>query len=53
MPNATVLSFSTEGMLATSSTDRIPVEPTPGIPATNQRDFTSYGDYWGNSYYWN
>lgn len=48
-PKAAVLSFAAEGMLAASNTDRIPVDSTPGPPSSNQRDFTSSGDYWGNS----
>lgn len=48
-PKAAVLSFAAEGMLAASNTDRIPVDTNPGTPSSNQRDFTSSGDYWGNS----
>ena len=52
-PNATAISIDSEGMLAASGSEHIPVNPDPDIPAANERGFASHGDYWGNSDYWN
>lgn len=48
-PNATAVSIATEGMLAASGSDHIPVNPNPDIPAANERGFAWHGDYWGKS----
>lgn len=45
-PNATVISVASEGMLAASGSDHIPVNPYPDIPATNERQFAWDGNYW-------
>lgn len=45
-PNATVISVASEGMLAASGSDHIPVNPYPDIPAANERQFAWDGNYW-------
>ena len=46
VPNATVISIDSEGMLAASGSKHIPVGPTPDIPAANERQFARDGNYW-------
>ena len=45
-PNATAISVDSEGMLAASGSEHLPVVPDPGIPAANERQFAWDGNYW-------
>lgn len=45
-PNATAISIASEGMLAASACDHIPVNPNPDIPASNERQSAWDGNYW-------
>lgn len=44
-PTLHVVEVCSEGMIATS--DRIPVNPTPSAPATQEKEYEWDGDFWG------